>query len=129
MDTVESLHAQGITPAVTTIRYRSDQPFHDVEEACGFWEEYLGLAPGAERWFLRGFLAERLSRESGGWGRPLRQARLGHRLARRAVDAARGKPWLAGGPTTRLFPWSRVDRHRELVGWGADAPRVEQLPH
>jgi hypothetical protein len=70
MDTVESLHALGITPAVTTIRYRSDQPFHDVEEACGFWEEYLGLAPGAERSFLRGFLAERLVREPGGWVAP-----------------------------------------------------------
>lgn len=70
METVERLRALGITPGLTAIRYRSDQPFDDLEDACGFWEEYLGLAPDAERPFLRDFLAERLVREDGGWLAP-----------------------------------------------------------
>ena len=46
---VDCLRALGMTPEVTAIRYRSDQPFDDLEEGCGFWEVYLGLAPGAHR--------------------------------------------------------------------------------
>jgi hypothetical protein len=75
-ETVESLRALGFTPDVTAIRYRSDQPFDDLEEACGFWEEYLGLAPGVERRFLRGFLAERLVRDDGGWLAPFAKRAL-----------------------------------------------------
>jgi hypothetical protein len=70
METVESLRGLGMAPDVRAIGYRSDQPFDDLEEACGFWEEYLGLAPGAERPFLRDFLAARLVREDGGWVAP-----------------------------------------------------------
>jgi methyltransferase family protein len=70
METVERLQVLGITPEVTAIRYRSDQPFDDLEEACDFWQEYLGLAPGAERAFLRSYLAERLIREEEGWLAP-----------------------------------------------------------
>ena len=70
VETVERLRTLGITPEVTSIRYRSDQPFDDLDEACDFWEEYLGLAPGAHRQFLRDFLAERLLREGGGWLAP-----------------------------------------------------------
>jgi hypothetical protein len=70
METVERLRALRITPDVTPIRYDSGQPFDDLDEACDFWEAYLGLAPGAERPFLRGFLAERLVRDGGGWLAP-----------------------------------------------------------
>jgi Methyltransferase domain len=70
METVERLHTLGIAPDVTPIRYRSDQPFDDLDEACDFWEAYLGLASGAERRFLRDFLANRLVRDGGGWLAP-----------------------------------------------------------
>jgi hypothetical protein len=70
METVERLHALDITPEVTPIRYDSGQPFGDLDEACDFWEEYLGLAPRAERRFLRDFLADRLVRDDGGWLAP-----------------------------------------------------------
>lgn len=70
VETVDRLRTLGITPDVTAIRYRSDQPFDDLEEACGFWEEYLGLAAGAHRQFLRNFLADRLVRDGGGWLAP-----------------------------------------------------------
>jgi hypothetical protein len=70
METVESLHTLGVTPDVTPIRYDAGQPFDDLDEACDFWEAYLGLAPGAERTFLRDFLAARLVRDDGGWLAP-----------------------------------------------------------
>ena len=69
-ETIEHLGALGITPEVTPVRYRSDQPFDDLEDACAFWEEYLGLAPGAHRQFLMNFLAERLVREGATWLAP-----------------------------------------------------------
>jgi hypothetical protein len=75
-ETIEGLRALGITPDVTAIRYRSDQPFDDLDEACEFWEEYLGLAPGAQRPFLRDFLAERLVRDGGGWLGPYEKRAL-----------------------------------------------------
>jgi hypothetical protein len=53
-----------------SIRYDFGQPFDDLDEACDFWEEYLGLAPGAERRFLRDFLVGRLARDDGGWLAP-----------------------------------------------------------
>jgi hypothetical protein len=70
METVERLHALGVTPDVTPIRYDSGQPFDDLDEACDFWEAYLCLSPGAQRPFLRGFLAERLVRDGSGWLAP-----------------------------------------------------------
>jgi hypothetical protein len=70
METVERLHALGATTDVTPIRYDFGQPFDDLDEACDFWESYLGLPPGAQRPFLRGFLAERLVRDGSGWLAP-----------------------------------------------------------
>jgi hypothetical protein len=70
MDTVGHLGVLGITPDVTPIHYNSGQPLDDLEEACDFWEDYLGLAPGTQRPFLRDFLAERLVKDGGGWLAP-----------------------------------------------------------
>jgi hemerythrin-like domain-containing protein/protein-L-isoaspartate O-methyltransferase len=54
-------------PTITTITYRSDQPFTDLEEACDFWEEYLGVTGADARAELRAFLAPRLVRDGSGW--------------------------------------------------------------
>jgi hypothetical protein len=70
METVERLRVLGITPEVTPIGYDFGQPFDDLDEACDFWEAYLGLAPGSQRQFLRDFLGDRLVREDGGWVAP-----------------------------------------------------------
>jgi len=69
-ETLEGLAALGITPTVVRVRYRSDQPFADLEEACDFWEEYLGVSGPAVRGTLREFLAARLTREASGWLAP-----------------------------------------------------------
>jgi SAM-dependent methyltransferase len=69
-DTVAGLADLGIVPAVTTIEYRSDQPFETLEEACDFWMTYMGLTGEAPRRFLHGFLAERLQRDGDGWLAP-----------------------------------------------------------
>lgn len=67
------LDGEGTRANVTQIRYRSDQPFGDLEEACDFWQEYLGLEGEPVREFLRGYLAERLDREGPEWIAPLRK--------------------------------------------------------
>ena len=69
-ETLEALARLGVVPAVRPIAYRSDQPFDDLEEACDFWEEYLGVAGPDVRAFLRQFLARRLTPEPGGWIAP-----------------------------------------------------------
>lgn len=69
-DVLEGLDTLGVTPTVCLVRYRSDQPFTDLEEACEFWEEYLGVSGPEVRAFLREFLATRLVREPGGWLAP-----------------------------------------------------------
>jgi SAM-dependent methyltransferase len=69
-ETVEGLARLGLSPTVTFVSYRSDQPFTDLEEACDFWEEYLGLEGEPLRAFLREFLSERLAREGSGWIAP-----------------------------------------------------------
>ena len=69
-ETVEGLARLGVRPTVTLIEYRSDQPFTDLEEACDFWMEYMGLQGERVRTFLRGFLAERLRRDAEGWIAP-----------------------------------------------------------
>ena len=61
-ETVESLARFGASPIVNVVSYRSDQPFTDLEEACDFWQEYLGVEGGQARDFLRGFLRARLIR-------------------------------------------------------------------
>jgi SAM-dependent methyltransferase len=68
--TVQGLAARGVAPTVTMVTYRSDQPFADLEEACDFWEEYLGVGGDETRAFLRRFLAARLTREASGWVAP-----------------------------------------------------------
>lgn len=73
LDLLGWLDRQGILANITQIRYRSDQPFGDLEEACDFWQEYLGLPGEPVREFLRGYLAERLTREGGEWIAPLRK--------------------------------------------------------
>lgn len=69
-ETVEALARLGTSPVVTVVSYGSDQPFTDLEEACGFWMEYLALEGEPVRDFLRGFLAPRLKREGEGWIAP-----------------------------------------------------------
>jgi SAM-dependent methyltransferase len=63
----------GVAPEVTTIEYRSDQPFESLEEACEFWMTYLGRADAEARAFLRQFLPGRLERREGGWIAPCRR--------------------------------------------------------
>jgi SAM-dependent methyltransferase len=69
-DTVAGLADLGIVPAVTTIAYRSDQPFESLDEACDFWMTYMGLTGEAPRRFLYSFLGERLQRDGDGWLAP-----------------------------------------------------------
>jgi SAM-dependent methyltransferase len=69
-ETTEGLARLGLGPTVTFVDYRSDQPFDDLEEACDFWMEYMGLESAAARDYLRGFLAERLHRHGQGWLTP-----------------------------------------------------------
>lgn len=69
-ETVEGLARLGIFPAVSVVSYRSDQPFDDLEEACDFWQEYLGVGGGPVRQFLREFLLKRLVPEGSGWIAP-----------------------------------------------------------
>lgn len=72
-DTVGALAELGITPAVATIEYRSDQPFDSLDEACDFWMTYMRLEGASPRAFLRQFLAERLGRDGARWVAPLRK--------------------------------------------------------
>lgn len=69
-ETVTVLERLGVSPSVAFVEYRSDQPFDDLEEACDFWMEYLGLAGERYRDFLREFLSARLQRDGGGWVAP-----------------------------------------------------------
>jgi len=69
-ETVERLARMGTAPTVAMVSYRSDQPFGDLEEACDFWEEYLGVEGEPVRRFLRAFLSERLVPEGPGWVAP-----------------------------------------------------------
>ncbi len=73
IETVDALRAHGIEPTVTTIEYRSDQPFESLEEACDFWMTYMGLESAHARARLGAFLAARLQRDGGGWAAPLRK--------------------------------------------------------
>jgi SAM-dependent methyltransferase len=72
-DTLAALAALGVTPTVTHIVYDSGQPFESLEEACDFWMTYMELEGEAPRAYLRGFLAERLTREGSGWLAPFRK--------------------------------------------------------
>ena len=67
------LSARSAPPTVTTIEYRSDQPFESLDEACEFWMTYLGLESAETRAWLRAFLAGRLRREGQGWLAPFRK--------------------------------------------------------
>lgn len=69
-DLLERVAALGVSPTVTEVRYRSDQPFDDLEEACDFWQEYLDVRGAEVREYLREFLAARLTREGSGWVAP-----------------------------------------------------------
>lgn len=69
-DTVAALAALGISAAVTTATYRSDQPFDDLEEACEFWMEYLGTTDPTVRRFLASWLPARLRRDGHRWIAP-----------------------------------------------------------
>ncbi|MFQ5945945.1 MAG: class I SAM-dependent methyltransferase, partial [Anaerolineae bacterium] len=66
-ETVDGLARLGTSPRVTPVSYRSDQPFDNLEEACDFWMEYLGVEGEHIREFLREFLGKRLVREASGW--------------------------------------------------------------
>jgi len=67
---VAAVRALGVEPTVRIVGYRSDQPFDSLEEACDFWQAYLGLHDPETRAFLRRFLADRLVRTAGGWLAP-----------------------------------------------------------
>ena len=69
-DTLEGLADLGVYPEVVTVDYRSDQPFADLDEACDFYESYLGVSGPEARGLLRTFLAARLVREREGWVAP-----------------------------------------------------------
>ena len=68
-----ALAALGIAPRVSVVEYRSDQPFTSLDEACEFWMTYMRLEGEDVRAFLHRFLAERLSRDGGGWRAPFRK--------------------------------------------------------
>lgn len=72
-ETQAALAALGITPVVTPIEYRSDQPFDTLDDACEFWMTYMGLDGDEPRTFLRAFLGARLRREGDGLVAPLRK--------------------------------------------------------
>lgn len=69
-ETLEGLANLGVHPEVVAVEYRSDQPFADLDEACDFYEVYLGVSGPEVRGFLRTFLAARLVREPEGWVAP-----------------------------------------------------------
>jgi SAM-dependent methyltransferase len=69
-DMLADLAALGIRPEVAAVEYRSDQPFADLDEACDFYEVYLGVSGPEARGFLRSFLAARLVPEPSGWVAP-----------------------------------------------------------
>lgn len=69
-DTVADLARLGTAPTVAFVEYRSDQPFVDLEEACDFWQEYLGVSGPEVRTYLRAFLGRRLERDGAGWVAP-----------------------------------------------------------
>ncbi len=65
-ETVAALKRMGVDATVTFVDYRSDQPLDDLEEACDFWMEYMGLEGERHREFLREFLSARLVKDAGG---------------------------------------------------------------
>jgi SAM-dependent methyltransferase len=69
-ETLAAVAERGVTPVVTTITYRSDQPFESLEEACEFWMTYLELDDAASLAYLRDFLPRRLRRDGAGWLAP-----------------------------------------------------------
>jgi SAM-dependent methyltransferase len=89
-ETLEELTRLGVKPTLTPIEYRSDQPFDDLEEACDFWMEYMGLEAPDVRAYLRGFLATRLTREARGWLAPFCKRAVVIQWPTRS-DAARGR--------------------------------------
>jgi SAM-dependent methyltransferase len=64
---LRALAAIGVAPRITTLEYRSDQPFATLDEACDFWMTYLRLESDDARASLHEFLAARLTRDTGGW--------------------------------------------------------------
>jgi SAM-dependent methyltransferase len=69
-DVLDELVALGVRPEVAVVDYRSDQPFTDLDEACEFYETYLGVTGPKTRAFLRAFLTARLVPDGGGWRAP-----------------------------------------------------------
>lgn len=69
-DTVAALAVLGIEPRVTAVTYHSDQPFDDLEDACDFWMDYLGLTDAEVRRFLASWLLPRLQRDGDRWIAP-----------------------------------------------------------
>jgi SAM-dependent methyltransferase len=107
-ETVAALHALGIEPAVTTIEYRSDQPFDSLDEACDFWMTYMGLAGAEARARLRAFLRARLRREGRGWLAPFRKrVALVHWEPRAATVRTRSCPGSPGSPGRSSSPTTR----------------------
>lgn len=87
-DTLAALAELGLRPTVTHIVYDSGQPFDSLEEACDFWMTYMEPEGAAPRAYLRGFLAERLTREGSGWLAPFhKQAAVIQSLTAEREDA------------------------------------------
>ena len=86
---LDDLADLGVHPEIVALDYRSDQPFADLDEACDFYEVYLGASGPEARGFLRNFLAARLVREPEGWWRVL-EARRGPPMAGRGPRRLKG---------------------------------------
>lgn len=70
------LHELGICANVRIIKYRMDQPFHDMNEALAFWKSYLPPFPSEKDELLRSFLRARLE---------LCEGKLWARMAKRSA--------------------------------------------
>ena len=66
LSTYAALHARSIFANVEIIDYRFDQPFRNLDEACAFWREYLGLVTDEHDRQLAAFLEKRLEKHEEG---------------------------------------------------------------
>lgn len=71
LETVVRLHERGIFTNVRIVKFQLDQPFSDLDEAVGFWREYLEIEDGRHDERLREFLSDRLVTVDGGLVAPV----------------------------------------------------------
>lgn len=63
--TYNALHDMGIFANVEIIDYDFDQPFYDIEEAIGFWKEYIGIVTEEHDAKLKNYLSKKLVKKKG----------------------------------------------------------------